>query len=316
MVQSPLITPRSWLMIALLGLVWGSTFLFIEIALRGITPFWLAAGRISFAALLTCIIWRLRGARLFRVHPTKQDWLRLMAVGALSSAVPFMLISWGQQFTTAGFTGVSMASAALVVLPLAHFTVPGERMTARRVAGFVVGFVGVVVLIGPSALASSGLEGETLGQLACISAASCYAISSINIRQLPEMDPLGLSAMTLVFGTCIVILMALIVEGPPPHPDTETLAVLALLGLVPTAGANFIRTVVARTAGPVFLSIVNYIVPVVSVITGILFLGEPVFATLFIALGLILAGVGLSQYGALRRLFSRDDPNRFQATLR
>jgi drug/metabolite transporter (DMT)-like permease len=304
MIQSPLITPRSWLMIAILGLVWGSTFMFIEIALRGITPFWLAAGRISFAAALTCMIWGLRGARLFHANPTKRDWVRLMIVGALSSAVPFMLISWGQQFTTAGFTGVSMASAALLILPLAHFTVPGERMTPRRVAGFVVGFFGVVVLVGPSALTSSGIEGETLGRLACISAAGCYAVSSINIRQLPDIDPLGLSAMTLVFGTIVVISMALIVEGAPPQPDTDTLAVLALLGLVPTAGANFIRTVVARTAGPVFLSIVNYIVPVVSVITGILFLGEPVFATLFIALGLILAGVGLSQYGAFRRLFS------------
>jgi drug/metabolite transporter (DMT)-like permease len=99
--------------------------------------------------------------------------------------------------------------------------------------------------------------------------------------------------------------VALTAEGPPPIPTKQTLIILAFLGLVPTAGANLIRVLLIRSAGPVFMSLTNYQVPMWSVILGILVLGEPVHNSLFIALILILCGVGLSQYGALRRLFGR-----------
>jgi len=102
-----------------------------------------------------------------------------------------------------------------------------------------------------------------------------------------------------------VLPAAWIVEGPPPSVDGQTLAVLALLGLVPTAGANILRVVVIRTAGPTFMSLTNYIVPVWSVVLGAWILSEPLPPSLLWALALILAGVFLSQWGALRRLFWR-----------
>ena len=95
------------------------------------------------------------------------------------------------------------------------------------------------------------------------------------------------------------------VEGPPPLPSPQLLAVLAFLGLIPTAGANFLRVLVVRSAGPVFMSLVNYQVPVWSVVLGGLILGEALPKSLLLAMSLILLGVGLSQYGALRRLFKR-----------
>jgi len=132
------ITAKSWGMVAVLGLIWGSTFLVIEVALEGITPFWLAAGRITFAALLTSTIWGLRGWR-FHLGPDR-DWSGLFVVGLLSTAIPFQLLSWGQQYVTSAFAGVSMASVALIVLPLSHFLIPGERITPRRLLGFIIGF--------------------------------------------------------------------------------------------------------------------------------------------------------------------------------
>ncbi|MGB1208648.1 MAG: DMT family transporter [Paracoccaceae bacterium] len=301
----PTITPGSWIMVLTLGLVWGSTFLLIEVALTGITPVWLAAARIGFAAILTLAVWWARGAALFTTPPAPRDLVRLATIGALSSAVPFMLISWGQQYVTAGFAGISMASVALIVLPLAHWLVPGERMTPRRVVGFVIGFVGVVVLVGPDALDQTGNRFELLGRLACISAAMCYALSSVQMRQLPAINALGLASVTLAIGAVIVVTAAFAIEGPPPRPDPATLVVLVVLGLVPTAGANILRTVVVRTAGPVFMSITNYIVPIVSVLAGAIVLAEPVGINLIWAVVLILCGVGLSQYGAFRRLFAR-----------
>ncbi|MEL6452521.1 MAG: DMT family transporter [Pseudomonadota bacterium] len=305
MIASARITWASWAMIATLGLTWGATFLVTEVALRGITPFWLAAGRIGFAAVLMTVIWRARGGALFASAPPLGAKVTLCAIGGLSTGIPFMLLAWGQQYVTAGFAGVSMASVALIVLPLAHFLVPGERLTWRRSLGFCIGFAGVCVLIGAQAIESTGQSLETAGRVACVTAACCYGISSILMRRLPAIDPIGLATVLLLVASAIVVPLALIVEGAPPRPDGTTLLVIAFLGLVPTACANLLRVLVIRSAGPVFMSLTNYQVPLWSVFLGAWFLNEPLPSSLLLAMTLILAGVGLSQFGALRRLFGR-----------
>ncbi len=125
------------------------------------------------------------------------------------------------------------------------------------------------------------------------------------MRRLPAVHPIGLSTVLLIVGACISLPLAFVMEGPPPAPSLQILGVLAFLGLVPTAGANFLRVLVVRSAGPVFMSLVNYQVPVWSVVLGALILGEALPQSLLLAMALILLGVGLSQYGALRRLFGR-----------
>jgi len=304
--STPQITPLSWLMVAILGLTWGGTFMVTEVALAGgMPPFWLAASRIGFAAVLMGLIWTIMGRPLFSGPTSGTDKLNLVIIGGLSSAVPFSLLAWGQQYVSSGFAGVSMAAVALIVLPLAHFTVPSEQMTPRKIAGFIIGFVGVVILIGAQAFESTGASFETAGRIACVLAAACYAIGSIMLRRLPNAHPIGLATILLLIGACMTIPVAWVVEGPPPRPSPEILGVLAFLGLIPTAGANFLRVLVVRSAGPVFMSLVNYQVPVWSVVLGGLILGEALPRSLLLAMTLILIGVGLSQYGALRRLFGR-----------
>jgi drug/metabolite transporter (DMT)-like permease len=304
MSQSPQITATSWLMIATLGLTWGGTFLVMEIALMGMTPFWLAAGRIGFAPLLMLVIWAARGWRLFEVPVARCQWAVVGVIGALSSAVPFMLLAWGQQFVTSGFAGVSMAAVALIVLPLAHFLVPGERFTLRKGIGFGIGFVGVCILIGAQAFNSTGIAQEPAGRLACLSAAFCYAWSSVLMRRLPPVDPIGLATTLLCIGAAIVIPLAIVIEGPPPGLDARTLTAVVFLGLIPTAGASLLRVLVVRSAGPVFMSLTAYQVPVWSVVLGAAILDEPLPSTLLLAMALILCGVAIIQYGALRRLFT------------
>ncbi len=303
MSDTPRITPQSWLLIATMGFVWGVSFLLIEVALRGTTPFWLAAARIGIGAVFTVSVWQWRGGALW-LSPARA-WRRLLVVAAFSTALPFMALSWGQQYVTSGFAGVSMAAVGLIVLPLAHAFLPAERMTLRRLAGFLIGFAGVGLLVGGDALATSGAPLERLGQLACIAAAGCYAVGSVTMRSLPPVDPVGLAALPLLFGSALVVPMAFVIEGPPPLPDRQTLLVLLVLGLVPTAAANLLRVVVVRSAGPVFMSLTGYQVPFWSVFLGILLLGEPFHISLLIALALILTGTALSQWGALRRLFAR-----------
>lgn len=303
---SPQITPLSWLMVAILGLTWGGTFMVTEVALAGgMPPFWLAASRVGIAAVLMTAIWTIMGFPLFSEKIDGAARRDIVLIGGLSSAIPFSLLAWGQQYVSSGFAGVSMAAVALIVLPLAHFTVPGEQMTPRKTVGFLIGFVGVVILIGGQAFESTGAAFETPGRIACVLAASCYAIGSIMLRRLPAVHPIGLATVLLIIGAVMTIPVAWAVEGPPPLPSPEILAVLAFLGLIPTAGANFLRVLVVRSAGPVFMSLVNYQVPVWSVVLGGLILGEALPKSLLLAMSLILLGVGLSQYGALRRLFKR-----------
>ncbi len=305
MQDAPNITASSWLMIALLAFIWGGTFLVTEIALTEMPPFWIAASRVSLAALVMVAIWSLRGFRLFAAPPTRKHLTALLFIGAASSAVPFSLLAWGQQYVTSGFAGVSMAAVALIVLPLAHFFVDGERMTPRKTVGFVIGFIGVTLLIGAQAFETTGSAFETPGRLACIGAASCYALSSIAMRRLPAIDAIGLATILLIIASAITIPVALLTEGLPPIPSAYIFGVLAFLGLVPTAAANFLRVLVVRSAGPVFMSLVNYQVPVWSVCLGAVVLSEPLPVSLLWSLALILTGVGLSQYGAFRRLFTK-----------
>lgn len=292
-------------MVATLGLTWGGTFLVTEIALEGISPFWLAAGRIVLASLVMIVIWQRLGLQLFHVTVTQGTWMAVLAIGAFSTAVPFTLLSWGQQFVTGGFAGVSMASVGLIVLPLAHMFIPGERMTLRRALGFLIGFGGVCVLIGGGAFDPTGAELEWAGRAACVGAAACYGVSSVLMRRLPEVDPIGLSTVLLLIAAGMTVPLALWQEGLPAMPaDQRSWIALVFLGLIPTAAANFLRIMTIRTAGPVFMSLTNYQVPLWSVLLGALLLNEPLPGSLVYALALILAGVGLSQYGAIRRLFS------------
>ncbi|WP_291729624.1 DMT family transporter [Leisingera sp. F5] len=198
------IAPRYWLMIATLGLVWGATFLLIKLALDGITPFWLAAGR-----------------------------------------------------------------------------------------------------IGGKAFEASGAALEPYGRAACLSAAACYSVSSILTRRLPPVDPLGLAAIFLVIGCFIIFPAAWLTEGPPVMPDNRTLLIAAVLGLIPTAAANLLRVIVVREAGPTFMTLTNYQVPVWAVVLGAVFLGEDLPTSMLLAMVMILGGLGLSQFGKLSRLFGR-----------
>jgi len=292
-------------MVATLGFTWGGTFLVTELALEHWPPFWLAAGRILFGVVTMMCIWRYMGLQLFHTPPTPPTVLSLVAIGGFSTGIPFMLLAWGQQHVTAGFAGVSMASVALIVLPLAHLFVPGERMTLRRSIGFIIGFVGVCVLIGGQAFDTTGSDLEWAGRLACVAAASCYGISSVLMRRLPPVDPLGLATMLLVVAALIVVPTALVQEGLPKAPGPEGWVIIAALGLIPTAAANLLRVMVIRSAGPVFMSLTNYQVPIWSVLMGAFFLAEPLPSSLLLAMMLILSGVAISQFGALRRLFGR-----------
>ena len=213
----------------------------------------------------------------------------LISIGLLNTALPFALLSWGQQFVPSAFAGISMAALPLFILPLAHvFT--DEKLTTRNVIGVCLGFLGAVVLIGPGVLRiGTGLE--PLGQLACIGAAMSYAVSSIMPRRCPPIAPITMAALLLTIGAAALI----------PRP---TIAIIAL-GIVPTALAALIRGATIRSAGAVFMTLVNYQVPLWAMLFGAWILNEVLPLRFFAALGLILIGLAISQWSSLNRLLVR-----------
>jgi drug/metabolite transporter (DMT)-like permease len=297
----------NWLRIAFIALIWGGAFMVVRVALRDFAPLSLAAGRITIGALSLYMLMRWRGVAL----PSFTDarlWRFVALVGLLSSAIPFALLSWGQQHVPSAFAGMTMAALPIFVLPLAHFLVPGERVYMRKIIGFSVGFLGAILLIGTSGLGLAEGPLEATARFACVAAAFCYACGSIATRQCPPVNELALSTASLIVAALILVPVALVVDGWPAMPSTTGLLAILYLGLIPTALAFIIKVAVIRSAGPSFMTLTNYQVPVWSVLFGSLFLGETLPATLFVALALILLGVAIIQAGVLRSIFSRGQP--------
>lgn len=304
--SAPAIAPANWARLIALGAMFGAAFMFVTVALQGVGPHVLVVARLSLGAGLLLIITMIRGARLPSLSGPNAGliWLSALGMALFSNAVPFFLLSWGQQYVASGFAGVCMAIVPLLILPLAHVFVPGERMHLRRLIGFVIGTLGVFVLIGPAAFSMSGTGVELFARLAFVGAACCYAIGAIVTRLCPAVDMLGLSAAALSIAAVIFTPYALWVEDIPTDIPLRSLLALLYLGIFPTGVAQLLLVQTIRSAGPVFMSLVNYQVPIWSVFLGLVVLGEDLPPGLFWALVLILSGLALAQFGALKRLFT------------
>ena len=295
MTDTPML--RNWLKLLSLGVIWGASFMCVKLALQDFGPLTVAASRITMGALALFLVLRVLGIRLPDVRSPEdlRIWVFAILMGFFSNAMPFTLLSWGQKYVASGFAGVCMAVVPLFVLPLAHFLVPGESLTLRRAISFVIGFVGVVVLIGLDAFDSLGSDSEALAPVACLGASLCYALGSISTRLCPSTNMLSLATAALICGAVMIVPVALWQEGLPTLGSPISMAALLYLGLLPTALAQVFIVQVIRDAGPSFLSLVNYQVPVWSVIFGALLLNETVPPQLFISLGLILSGLLLGR---------------------
>ena len=294
-------TLKNWISVLALGLIWGGTFMVVSIALRGYGPLTVACARTTLGAIALLSLMRVMNrplpnfdARMFKY---------LFVIGILNTAVPFALLSWGQQYVASAFAGISMAALPLFVLPLAHiFT--DEKLSTRNMIGVGLGFTGAVVLIGPSVL-KIGTGMAPLGQIACIMATISYAISSIMTRRCPPIDSITMAALLLLVGATALIPAMLIFEGIPQIADRTSTIAIIFLGFVPTAFAALLRVTTIRSAGAVFMTLVNYQVPVWSMIFGTVVLSEVLPLRFFAALALIMIGLLISQWNSLKRIFGR-----------
>ncbi len=297
--------PGAWARLILLGMIWGASFIATEVALEGFAPLTLVAGRIAIAALaLTAAAHALgHGLPRWRAPLGRRTWAFALAIALMTNAAPFSLLSWAQTHVGAGLAAVFMALLPLMVLPLSHFLIPGETMTPRKLGGFALGSVGVALLIGPQALEGLGGAGpQLLAEFACLLAVFLYACGSLTAKKAPPTHPVSFAAAALLLAALIVAPLALIVEQPwrQPAPDWRAAGAVVALGLLPTAAAQVLLLQILSRAGPPFLSLVNFMVPVWALMFAVAVLGEAVAPRAGAALALIFLGVAHSQ-----GLFSR-----------
>lgn len=299
----------SWALLVILAVIWGGSFTFTALAVRELPPITVAACRLGIAA---CVLFPIAyaiggGAPSWRGETNRRIWLHAFGAAAAANAIPFSLLGWAQDGRIdSSLAAIFMAATPLIVLPLAARFVPGERLTAQKVIGFGVGFIGVALLIGVDALGGVGGDVvEILAQFACLGAATGYAIGSIIVKRAPATDPISFGALTVGLAALLAAPVALIVEQPFASPwRIEALGPVLWLGLAPTAMAMVLLMIVIRRRGPTFLGLVNYQVPVWGLIFGVAFLGETAPPQTPAALAAILGGVALSQ-GAHRPVIAR-----------
>jgi drug/metabolite transporter (DMT)-like permease len=293
--------PAEWGLLLTLVALWGSSFMLVRVSLDAFTPVAVTAGRLLIGAGVLALVLVMTRRALPR---SARAWIFFTVMAVLGNAIPFFLIAWGQVSIPSGLTGILMAVMPLVVLLLAHFFVAGERLTGRRVAGFMLGFIGVVVLTGPDAYAAMvGREASFLSQLAVLGAALCYGVAAIVARRGPPLNAVVTAAAVLSIAGILAggfLLAAGLRTGEVAavHHAVAPAPALALLalGALSTGLATVVYFTLVARAGPTFLSLINYLIPVWAVVLGTLALGERLPARAFAALALILAGVILARW--------------------
>lgn len=276
------------------GAIWGGAFLFILIALRDFEPISLATWRVTLGAAVLFAVALLIGQKL----PTgRRNWRLIFIVGFLNSAVPFFLISWGQQFISSAESALLVAMGTFVSLLLSHFTSEDERINRPRVIGVSIGFIGVMILVFWELLESG--TGNLPGQLAVMAAGCSYAISSVVSRRLTHLPMISTSAVTMASACLYMIPLAFMLENPLPA-DVETASVIALiyLGVVATAFGFTLRFFIIRANGAVFMSQVGYLVPLFGVIWSGLYFADAINLQTLISLGMILLGIAVTRKGS------------------
>ncbi len=278
--------------LVLLGAIWGSSFFSIEIALNDFSPLVIAAFRIALAAVL------LLALALHYKDPLPQsgrDWLLIVVIGFFNSALPFVLIGFGQRSIDSGTAATLMASGPFMMLILSHFFTRDDRFTLRKLISLVCGFSGILVLV--SGDIADGDSHSIIAQLAVVAAACCYAGSSVLARHLAHIPPRIFTTAVLVATASYLLPVALLLDAPAiVDARWHSLAALLYLGAIPTGLAYLLRFQLIQEVGTTFISQVSYLVPLFGVFWGWLLLNEVLSVSAGLALLLIFSGLTISRW--------------------
>lgn len=280
---------KNLFLLILLAALWGPSFLFIKVAVEHIPPLTLVLGRVAIGAMFLLIVLRL-ASRSLPGDPVL--WRHLAVLALLHNALPWTLLSWGEQYIDSALASILNGTTPLFTIVLAHYLVPGDRLSASKILGVVLGFAGLVFLIMPSL--AGGMKAGTWGILAVTAASAAYGVAIIysrnHVRGLP---PLVAPTSQLLLATLFMLPLAMIFNQPwnLPAPSTTALAAMFALGVLGTGLAFIVYYRLLETANPSYISMVTYVIPIFGVILGVLVLGERLTWHALAGFALILLGV-------------------------
>ncbi|HTX78084.1 MAG TPA: EamA family transporter [Longilinea sp.] len=287
---------RDWIKFIALSLIWGTSFLWIKIAVTEVGPFILVVFRTLFAAL-TILVFLLY--RRIKMPGTWSWWRRFIFVGFFNVALPFVLISWSEQYVSSGMASLMNCTMPLWTAILASIFLVDESFTWIKGAGLLVGFAGVILLISDQIGDQiSGVE-ISLGML-CLAAIS-YAISSVFIRRKIQGIPPETQSLGQMGSAFLMILPVAAIADPPlrfPHLAITWLALL-WLGILGSGVATILFYSLINSVGPTRASLTSYVYTFVAVLLGVIFLNEPLNWQLIVGGLMIIAGVMWVNYGTL-----------------
>jgi drug/metabolite transporter (DMT)-like permease len=294
------IDARDWSLLGLLSILWGGSFFFNGVVLRELPPFTVVLLRVTLAALMLLpLLW------LYRVRfPTGlSGWKPFIAIGLFNNVLPFSLIVVGQTFIPSGLASILNATTPLFTAVV--MTVAGEeKLQARRIAGVIVGLIGVIILHGDGL----GLErGQGFGILLCLAAALSYGVSALVARRLPsDVPPLGAATFQMLVSAAMMIVVAGAVEHPWRLPMPGAATWLAVIGLaaLSTALAYIVFFQILRRSGATNVMLVTLLIPVTAILLGYLVLGEKI-SLREIAGALVIGSALLLIDGRVLKFFQR-----------
>jgi drug/metabolite transporter (DMT)-like permease len=281
---------KDWALLLCLSTFWGASFVFMEIALRDLPVLTIVAARVALAAIALNVFIAIKGIRLsFPAYV----WRGFAVMALLGQVLPFALIIWAQIEITAGASSILNATLPFFTVVLAHFLTADEKLRPRKILGLVAGFAGVVVIIGPQALA--GLYDHILAQCAVLLAALLYALAIIYARRFRRWHIPSLAVATgqLTCSTLLLLPFVVFIDTPwlLPMPSPDTWLAMAGMSLVSTALAFIIYYHLISTVGATNVSLVTFLMPVSTVWLAAVILAETLTANQLAGMGLI--GLGL-----------------------
>lgn len=280
---------REWTLLLVLSLLWGGSFFFVGVAVQDLPPLTIVALRVSLAAAgLWCVVLILG----LRPPRQRQVWLAFLSMGTINNAIPFSLIVWGQTQIASGLASILNATTPLFTVVVATCLLTDERATPLKVLGVVIGFLGVVVMIG---LPASSEPTPWLPQLAILGAAMSYALGGVYGRRFKVLGvhPILTAAGQVTASGLIMMPIALSLEGTQALGAASAQSWGAILGLAlfSTSLAYIIYFKLLESAGATNLLLVTLLVPGSAILLGILFLNESITVTQLAGLGLIALGL-------------------------
>ncbi len=293
---------RDELELALLAVIWGASFLFIKVALEGLSPTQIVAGRLVSGAIILGIAAAFGVARYPR---GRDEWRVVILMALISNVFPFALFAWGEERVTSSLASVLNATTPLWTAAMAAAAMlPGEGLNVRRVAGLLSGLAGVVIIVEPW---NSG-GGQVLGELACVGAAACYGIGFVfTSRHISGKIPAITAAIGQITAGAVmasaIALVTTVASNSETHVDFGIAASVLALGSLGTGVAYLFFFHLIETSGPTAASTVTFAMPFVGVLLGVLVLDERVGWNVAVGGAIVIVGIV-----AVRRRVAVEEP--------